>query len=319
MILKKLPKTRKISHLKKVKKSKKDIINFRQSYLEKLAIDEIASNWLQGNIDVVRKGLESYFDIAIGLYYVTRDAGDLSNLIEALNVANSIFSAQMKQYMGAVGDSFSESLCMPNFIHAKLIQDVTFVSEIPNYNAACFSYTRWGEALCYAIATRNHDITTLLLNYTEEDAWRYHSSGLGYCGGNVQYPMIYVRYLKGMLDPMANHQRLYEQFMAEFPINNTPFYRVMIEPFYFIAIDDEAGFANAITQATQVHKRHTARAQAFYSSPFMNDYSPFLLAAAVLAVDTRQWEPPVNNSYLYRWWIFDDESLVLPPPYKVAE
>ncbi|WP_435276476.1 Imm49 family immunity protein [Psychrobium sp. nBUS_13] len=319
MKLKKLPKTKKISLTNSNKQPKNEFIDFRRNVLLNLSVEKIPFDFKTRDIKFVRESLEEYFNLGIGLYYVTKDPMDLSNAMESLTVAQSIYAGQMMQCMGNVGDSFSQRITLPSFVSGELERDVTFVSEIPNYNASCFRYTRWGEALCYAIATRNHDITTLLLNYTEDDAWRYHSSGLGYCGGNVQHPMIYVRYLKGMLDPTANHQRLYEQFMAEFPINNTPFYRAMIEPFYFIAIDDEAGFANAITQTTQVHVKQMKKQHAFYSSPFMDEYSPFLLAAAVLAVDKRQWEPPVNNGHLCRWWIFDDESLVLPPPYKVAE
>jgi len=310
-----LPKTRKIKHHFKLDENKEDFVQAYEKVQNNRMNDFLMNHYEQGEIKHIHSFFYGSFNRYLLMYHYSGEAryGDMA--LTCLAGVNELFAMMVRQRFSPVGTPFDVTLPLPAFLPQTYRQQVTIVTPPADYCWNPLDYPRWGEMLCYAISIHDNNSVDYLMRHTEKDAWKNHSGSKGYCGGYKEEPMFYVRYLKGMLDETANHQRLYQQLMWSYFSDFAAFHRTMLEPFYFIAIGDESGFVDAISRAAKINKKVYTGDIAYHSEPGMDSYSPFLLAAGVLAADKRGWAVPPNNEYLYPWWIYDQFELPLALPF----
>ena len=310
---KNLPKTRAIkSHYK----SMKDIYKLRKVYEftvlqhEERLEQKYVSGSLSALINVYFDSFESYGILS----HIFQDATYGRKSLAALEAYNELFRLQVKaRFDEAAVTKKDLKLPLPDYLPQHFQRQQERV--VGNAIRVKTPWHEWLCLLCYAMAIRDQQSVDYLLQYTEREIWVANTND-GKNSSVSEFPMFCMRFIKGMLFQQDNCHRLYEQLTRVYSQNRDPSWGQLLEPFYFLAIEDEQGFSKAIAQATKAHKKIAKDSYMHYFKGGNYFICPFILGASVMAYDKYGWLPADNNDYLYPWWIFNRPQVPVDLAFK---
>lgn len=286
-------------------KPSKDIQRQRELYEHYLtiAVDYLHEDYTVGSLSGLSNFFFSSFDKYSVLSHFLQDKSYGVKAMAALDAYNEIFRLQVKARFDESAISAEDlNLPLPEYLPQNLPRQQKAV--VVNSALNKLKWHDWMYILCYAISIRDHKSVAYILQYTEQEIWVANTNN-GKNSSMNEYPMFAMRFLKGMLEKKGNYQRLYEQLIHVYSKNRDPSWSSLIEPFYFLAIKDEHGFAQAIAKATKAHKVIAKDSFMHYFKGEQYLICPFILGASVMAYDQYGWLPAENNDYLYSWWIYN--------------
>lgn len=155
----------------------------------------------------------------------------------------------------------------------------------------------WSRFIFESISMRRPDLVSLQMQYDSEEAARAEPK-------SADLARFYADYIKGMLSPDAQHERLFAQYTEVFAPGFHPRARVALQPLYYVAIGDKVNFEKSMRVAGKAHHKAAMSNHAPFSIDQMA-YPSDLIATASLAYDTHGWTLQHTNDYLPQWWIYN--------------
>ncbi|MCW8107043.1 immunity 49 family protein [Alteromonas ponticola] len=155
----------------------------------------------------------------------------------------------------------------------------------------------WARYIFESISMRRPDLVERHMQFDPEEAAQAEPK-------SADMARFYVEYIKGMLTPDAQHERLLRQYTEVFAPELHPRARVALQPLYYVAIGDEVNYEKSMRVAGKAHHK----AAMSNHIPFGIDqmaYPSDLIATASLAYDRHGWMLKHTNDYLPEWWIYN--------------
>ncbi|MCW8107039.1 immunity 49 family protein [Alteromonas ponticola] len=155
----------------------------------------------------------------------------------------------------------------------------------------------WARFIFESISMRRPDLVERHMQFDPEEAAQAEPK-------SADMARFYVEYIKGMLTPDAQHERLFRQYTEVFAPELHPRARVALQPLYYVAIGDEVNYEKSMRIAGKAHHK----AAMSNHIPFGIDqmaYPSDLIATASLAYDRHGWMLKHTNDYLPEWWIYN--------------
>ncbi|MCW8107041.1 immunity 49 family protein [Alteromonas ponticola] len=155
----------------------------------------------------------------------------------------------------------------------------------------------WARFIFESISMRRPDLVEMHMQFDPEEAAQAEPK-------SADMARFYVEYIKGMLTPDAQHERLLRQYTEVFAPELHPRARVALQPLYYVAIGDEVNYEKSMRVAGKAHHK----AAMSNHIPFGIDqmaYPSDLIATASLAYDRHGWMLKHTNDYLPEWWIYN--------------
>ncbi|NKF49302.1 immunity 49 family protein [Shewanella sp. WXL01] len=160
-------------------------------------------------------------------------------------------------------------------------------------------WVNWSDYLCQAIFRRDKSAVDILMQFTPEKAMQVTDEP-------EQYTAFYVRFLKGLLDVNADHSVLIDEMEREHKKHFSLRFLKALEPFYYLAKEDRAGFETSIIHSSKMHRTHVKKVRNNMTHSPLAFYPPQLNAAASLAFDRHGWRLEHQNDYLPEWLIYNE-------------
>ncbi len=155
----------------------------------------------------------------------------------------------------------------------------------------------WARYIFESISMRRPDLVERHMQFDPEEAAQAEPK-------SADMARFYVEYIKGMLTPDSQHERLFRQYTDVFAPELHPRARVALQPLYYVAIGDEVNYEKSMRVAGKAHHK----AAMSNHIPFGIDqmaYPSDLIATASLAYDRHGWMLKHTNDYLPEWWIYN--------------
>ena len=217
------------------------------------------------------------------LYDYTKESSDFLAAMEHLKSSFSALEALMKR---GVGESTGSQEVTVNGIDGTLHARTEPLDRLA-----------WSRFIFESISMRRSDLVSLHMQYDSEEAARAEPK-------SADLARFYVDYIKGMLTPDAQHERLFAQYTEVFAPGFHPRARVALQPLYYVAIGDKVNFEKSMRVAGKAHHKAAMSNHAPFSIDQMA-YPSDLIATASLAYDTHGWTLQHTNDYIPQWWIYN--------------